>query len=171
MSLVSMDRLAEWNDVWSLAVVFGLASIPWTYAFVGPLDVPLWPAFIGSATVFAAGGGRDGLVRGAASNLAGLCYAAITIGVVEGILGGGLVALSVVVGAFMFLASLHDAVPALSFTPGGFFGYATLSSVHAAGATVFGVAGLPGETLGAAVSMAAGAAIGFAADLASAELS
>jgi hypothetical protein len=28
-----MGRLA-WNRTWALAVVFGLASVPWTYAFV-----------------------------------------------------------------------------------------------------------------------------------------
>jgi hypothetical protein len=171
MEFVPTERFAEWNDVWSLSVVFGLASIPWTYAFVGPLDVPLWPAFVGSATVLAAGCGRAGLARGAASNLAGICYAAATLAIVEGLLGGALVALSVVVGGFMFLASLHETVPPLSFTPGGFFGYATLFSVHAAGATVLGGPGLSGETLAAAVSMVAGAGIGFAADLASEELS
>lgn len=170
MELVSSARLAEWNDVWSLSVVFGLAAVPWTYAFLGPLDVPLWPAFVGSATVFAAGGGRAGLTRGAASNVAGICYAAATLAVVDGLFGGALLALSLVVGAFMFLASLHEAVPTLSFTPGGFFGYATLFSVHAAGATVLGVPGLAGETLAATVSMVAGALIGFAADLASDEL-
>ena len=47
----------------------------------------------------------------------------------------------------MFIASLHEFVPLLSFTPGGFFGSATMFSVAAADATVFGIAGLPGETL------------------------
>ncbi len=30
---------AEWNETWALAVVFGLASVPWTYAFVTYLGV------------------------------------------------------------------------------------------------------------------------------------
>jgi hypothetical protein len=76
-------------------------------------------------------------------------------------LGGGPVVLSLTVGAFMFLASLHEFVPLLSFTPGGFFGYATMFSVHAAGATAFGVSGLAGETLAALASMLIGAAIGL----------
>ena len=46
----------------------------------------------------------------------------------------------------MFLASLHGFVRLLSFTPGGFFGYATMFSVNA-GATAFGVTGLPDESL------------------------
>jgi len=52
-------------------------------------------------------------------------------------------------------------VPLLSFTPGGFFGYATMFSVHAAGVTAFGVSGLAGETLAALASMLIGAAIGL----------
>jgi len=154
-----------WSETWSLAVVFGLASVPWTYAFVSG-GVPLWPAFVASATFYAVD--EDGLVglrRGYASNLAGICYAAATLAVVDGVLGGGPLALSVVVGAFMFLASLHAAVSPLSFTPGGFFGYATLFSVHAAEATAFGVSGLPGETLAAVVSMLLGAVIGLGTDL------
>ena len=64
----------------------------------------------------------------------------------------------------MFLASLHAFVPVLSFTPGGFFGYATMFGVHAAGATAFGLTGLPGETLAAVLSMFIGAVIGLTTD-------
>ncbi len=148
-------------DTLALAIVFGLASVPWTYAFVAGLEIPLWPAFIGSASFYAAGGGLDGLKLGAASNAAGIAYGAATLWLVNSFLGGGVVALSVVVGAFMFLASLHAAVETLSFTPGGFFGYATLFSVHAADATAFGVPGLAGETLATALSMLLGALIGL----------
>lgn len=157
-------RIADWNDAWSLAIVFGLASVPWTYGFVAGLHIPLWPSFIASGTFYAAGGGLDGLVRGYASNLAGIVYAAATLAVVNTYLGGGVIALSIVVGICMFLASLHEAVPILSFTPGGFFGYATLFSVYAADATAFGIRGLPGETLAAIVSMFIGAVIGLITD-------
>ena len=65
MSQYSTTSLAErvrgWDETWSLAVVFGLASIPWTYAFVAGLEIPLWPSFIASATFYAAGGGLLGL--------------------------------------------------------------------------------------------------------------
>lgn len=155
------DRLAEWNDTWALAIVFGLASVPWTYAFVAGLHIPLWPSFVASATFYAAGGGIEGIKRGYASNAAGIAYAAATLAIVDALLGGGPVALAVVVGAFMFLASLHEFVPLLSFVPGGFFGYATMFSVEAAGATAFGVPGLPGETLAALLSMLLGACIGL----------
>jgi hypothetical protein len=163
-------RIAGWDGTWSLALVFGLASVPWTYAFVAGLQLPLWPSFIASATFYAAGGDLDGLKRGYASNAAGIVYAAATLLVVESLLGGGALALSVVVGAFMFLASLHEYVPLLSFTPGGFFGYATMFSVHAASASAFGLSGLTGETFAAAAAMLIGAAIGLTTEILSGEL-
>lgn len=156
--------MTGWTETWAVAVVFGVASVPWTYGFVAGWDVPLWPAFIGSATYYAAGSGVDGLVRGYASNLAGIAYGAATLAVVDALFGGSVVGLSLVVGLAMFLASLHAAVPLLSFTPGGFFGYATLFSVHAAGSTAFGVGGLPGQTVAAVVAMAIGAVIGVLTD-------
>ena len=157
-----LDRL-ETDDL-ALAAVFGAVSVPWTYGFLA-LDVPLWPAFVASATYYAAGGGRDGLVRGYASNLAGILYAAATLWI-AGALGGGTPVLAVVVGGFMFLASLHAAVPPLSFLPGGFFGYATAFSVHEAGRTVL-VPGLAGETAATAIAMLVGALIGIGTDAAS----
>ena len=152
------------RDRLPLAVVFGVASIPWTYGFVAGLEIPLWPSFVASATYYAAGEGTRALLEGYASNFAGICYGAATLAVVDGVLGGGDVTLAVVVGLFMFLASVHGTVPLLSFTPGGFFGYATMFSVHAAEATAFGVPGLAGETLATVVSMFIGAAIGIGTD-------
>ena len=164
MTGVQWEHVVEWNKGWSLAVVFGLASIPWTYGFVAGLEIPLWPSFIASATFYAAGSGLDALKRAYAANLAGILYAASTLLIVETFFSGGVLALSVVVGAFMLIASLHEFVPLLSFTPGAFFGYATMFSVNAAEATAFGVVGLPGETLAAVVSMLIGAVIGLATD-------
>jgi hypothetical protein len=163
-------RLAGWDETWALALVFGLASIPWTYAFVAGLSLPLWPSFIASATFYAAGGSIEGLKRGYASNAAGIAYAAATLLIVDTFLGGSVLALSVVVGAFMSLASLHEYVPLLSFTPGGFFGYATMFSVHAAEVSAFGFPGLAGETLAALTAMFVGAGIGLATDVLSGEL-
>lgn len=164
MQTIRWERVTEWNNTWALAIVFGLASVPWTYAFVAGLHIPLWPSFIASATFYAAGTGVAGLAQGYASNAAGIVYAALTLALVDGVFGGGVIALSVVVGVFMFLASLHGFVPILSFIPGGFFGYATMFSVHAAGATAFGVTGLSGETLAAVLSMFIGSVIGLTTD-------
>ena len=163
------DRPAEWNETWALALAFGLASVPWTYAFVAGLHLPLWPSFVASASFFAAGGGLDGLVRGYFGNLAGIGYAVATI-LVTGAVGGGPVTLSFVVGAFMLLASLHAFVPGLSFTPAAFFGYATVFGVHAAGADAFGLTGLAGEGTAAVVSMLIGACIGLAVERTAGEL-
>lgn len=164
MSVVQWEHMAEWNKGWSLAIVFGLASVPWTYGFVAGLEIPLWPSFIASASFYAAGSGIDGLQKAYSANFAGILYAAATLLVVNTVFDGGVLALSVVVGAFMLIASLHEFVPLLSFTPGAFFGYATMFSVNAAEATAFGVAGLPGETLAAVVSMFLGALIGLGTD-------
>ena len=164
MTVVQWKRVGEWNKGWSLAVVFGLASIPWTYGFVAGLQIPLWPSFIASATFYAAGSGLAALKKAYTSNFSGIIYAAATLLIVETFFDGGVLALSVVVGAFMLIASLHEFVPLLSFTPGAFFGYATMFSVNAAEATAFGVTGLPGETLAAVVSMLIGAVIGLATD-------
>lgn len=156
-------RIKGWDETWALALVFGLASVPWTYAFVVS-GVPLWPSFIASASFYAAGGSVDGLKRAFASNVAGIVYAAATIAFVATTFDGGVIALSVTVGVFMLLASLHEYVPLLSFTPGGFFGYATMFSVHAAGATAFGISGLAGEAVAATGSMFIGALIGYATE-------
>ncbi len=154
-------RVPERTETLSLAIVFGLASVPWTYGFVAGLA-----GRRSSLTFYAAGGGLEGLRRGYFGNLVGVFYAAATIGFVGGTLGGGALALSLVVGAFMFLASLHEFVDPLSFAPAGFFGYATLFGLHDAGAEVL-LTGLGGEVVAAAVAMLVGAAIGFGTELAS----
>lgn len=153
-------RISGWDQTWALALAFGLASVPWTYAFVVS-GVPLWPSFIASASFYAAGGSLDGLKRASASNAIGILYATATIAFVTAVFDGGVLPLSITVGAFMLLATLHDYVPLLSFTPGGFFGYATMFSVHAAEAAAFGISGLAGETVAATGAMFIGAVIGY----------
>lgn len=155
------DRAPRRERTAVLAVVFGVASVPWTYAFV-VTDVPLWPSFVAAATFSAAGGGIDGLVRGAAGNLIGVLYATATLAIV-GIAGGGPLVLATVVGGFMLIASLHALVPLLSFAPSAFFGYATLFGIHATGATIL-AGGLAGETVVAGGAMVAGTTVGFAVE-------
>jgi len=149
-----------------LAVVFGVASVPWTYAFVVS-GVPLWPSFISSASYYASDGGFDGLTISYFNNFAGIIYAAATLAVVEAYPGGTVLTLSLVVGFFMFIASLHDGV--VGFAPAVFLGYATMFSVHAAEAPLF-LSGVAGETVAAVGSMFVGAAIGVGTDIASDEL-
>lgn len=147
----------------TLAVVFGVASVPWTYAFVVG-GVPLWPSFISSASYYTSEGGLGGLAVSYTNNLAGIIYAALTLAVVDAYFGGTVLALSFVVGFFMFVASLHDAV--IGFAPAVFLGYATMFSVHAAEAPLY-FSGIAGETVAALGSMFVGAAIGIGTDVGS----
>lgn len=149
-----------------LAVAFGLLSVPWTYAFEALLPLPLWPSFVASASVFAAGGGLAGTGRSLAANLAGIAYAAATLAIVEVVAGGGPVPLSLAVGAFMFAGSLHALAPAWQFPPGVFLGYAVLFSVTAAGPFLPALGPLPGASAAAGASMVVGAGFGLAADAA-----
>lgn len=110
----------EAAETLTLAVVFGLVSIPWTYAFVAELSLPLWPSFVAAATFYAAGGGPEGWATGLAGNLAGLLYPALTIGLVEGMLGGGVLALSLVVGGFHVSREPPSVCPAARFRAGRF---------------------------------------------------
>lgn len=78
------------------------------YGFVAGLEIPLWPAFIASSTFYAAGSGLDGLQRAYASNFTGIIYAAATLLIVETLLDGGVLALSIVsmlIGAVIGLAT------------------------------------------------------------------
>jgi hypothetical protein len=165
-----LARLRVRDQSLALALVFGVVSVPWTYVFV-VTGVPLWPSFIASATFFAAGGSVTGLQRTAASNVAGIAYGAATLALVGAHFGGDVIALSLTVGGFMLLASLHEYLPLVSFTPGGFLGFATLFSVHAAGVTALGFDGLAGETIAALGSMFIGALIGYGAEWLSRQLS
>ncbi len=145
-----------------LAGLFGLVSIPWTYGFETPLNLPLWPAFIASATYFAVGARRQRFLVTCASTMVGAVYGAATLWIAHDLLAGGLFTLSLTVGLAMALASLHAYLPVLSFVPGAFFGYATLFSVHAAGATFPGLAGLQAETVATLAAMLIGVLIAWA---------
>lgn len=146
----------------ALAVLFGLISVPWTYGFEQVASLPLWPSFIASATYFSTSKGFAGLGRGLAGNVMGAAYALATLALAAA-LDLGAVGLSLAVGAGMFLAGLHAYVDALSFTPAGFFGYATLFSVDAAGAELW-MAGFAGVGIATAASLAIGALLGLLAD-------
>lgn len=145
-----------------MAVAFGLLSIPWTFGFEQVAGLPLWPSFLASASVFAAGGGSSGLARSLSNNALGAGYAAATLLLVVAI-GAGPLGLSLAVGAGMFLASLHALVPGLSFTPAAFLGYAALFGVHAGGFTL-ALTGTAGELVAAVAAMAIGAGLALVAE-------
>lgn len=162
MSDAAPDERAPGRREAALALVFGLVSVPWTFGFEQVAGLPLWPAFVASATYFASPGGARGLARGLTGNLVGAGYAVATLALVAA-LGYGALGLSLLVGAGMLVAGLHAFVPLLSMTPAAFLGYATAFSVHAADATLY-AGGFAGEALAVGASLAIGAAIGIAAD-------
>lgn len=148
--------------VYAMATAFGLLSVPWTLGFEQVAGLPLWPSFIASASVFAAGGGPRGLAGSLANNALGALYAAATLMLVAA-LGAGALGLSLAVGAGMFLASLHALVGPLSFTPAVFLGYAALFGVDAGGYQL-GLAGVGGELVATLAAMAIGAGLALVAE-------
>jgi hypothetical protein len=132
------------------------------------VDVPIWVLFIGWASFFAAGGGLDGAARSLVMCLLGVVSATATMLAITA-LGGSTwaVAGSVVFGAGVLVFITRDGL--LSFTPAGFFGFASVVGTLAAtgkaitapvgfshpvalvvGALVLGTAfGLASERLGA----------------------
>lgn len=113
-------------------------------------------------SLFAAGGGARGFGASWAGNALGAVYAAATLAIVAAT-GAGVLGLSVIVGAFMLLASLHALVPGLAFTPAAFLGYASMFGVHA-GDDALIVAGTQGELVATLVAMTIGAGLGWLAE-------
>jgi hypothetical protein len=172
MAPIDRAGLTTWNEDWALAVLFGVVSVPWVLGFAAVDGLPLWPSFLASGTVFAAGAAADpragdtptGLagrppVQALASNLVGIGYAAASLAIAEWFGGNGVV-LALAVGGFMLLVGLHAFVPLLAFRPGAVVGFAALFSVAAGGAALFGLSGFAGAAVATAVSMVVGWGIG-----------
>lgn len=155
---------ARWKQkrAYAMALVFGVLSVPWTFGFEQIHGLPLWPSFIASASFFATEGGLRGAGKSLAGNLLGAIYGAATLGLVAWV-GLGTIGLSFVVGSFMLLASLHALLPALSFTPAAFLGYASLFGVHEA-AVRLALPGVGGELLAAGTALVIGGLVGLLAE-------
>ncbi|MGE0215848.1 DUF1097 domain-containing protein [Mycolicibacterium sp.] len=116
----------------SIGLLAGLSCL--VTAFV--IKVPIWALFIAWAAVFAAGGGLDGARRSLTMNVLGIASATLTLMAI-GALGGSpwAVAGCVVVGAGVLVLITSPGV--LSFTPAGFFGFASIvATVSATGTAV-----------------------------------
>ncbi len=50
--VVIRRRVAEsdQDETLALPIVFGVVSVPWTYAFVAVLEIPVWPLFVASTS-------------------------------------------------------------------------------------------------------------------------
>lgn len=108
--------------------------------------------FLGWATFYAAGGKKDGLVKGSAANLTGVIWAMVIVLIMQlfnfNLLGAFL---GVAVGAFMMCFQAH--IKLLGFIPGAFIGCSTL---FALGATITDVVLWP-----TIIGLLAGLVLGF----------
>lgn len=115
----------------SIGLLAGLSCL--LTGFVIP--VPIWVLFIAWASFFAAGGGLDGAKRSFVMLVLGVASATVTMLAITA-LGGSTwaVAGSVVFGAGILVFITRDEL--LSFTPAGFFGFASVVGTLAATDTV-----------------------------------
>lgn len=130
----------------SVGVLAGL----WTQASI-ELNLITWVAFVAWACYFAAGGGRDGYVKGLAANLAGVVWGYAASLVLEHAAFTGAVALAVT--AVAFILCIEAAIDVLSFIPGAFAGTAVF----------FGTAYDLGGTV---LALIVGASLGWLSDVA-----
>lgn len=95
------------------------------------IPVPIWVLFIGWASFFAAGGGLTGAARSLTMLILGVASATATMLAITA-LGGSTWAVGgcVVIGAGILVFITRDGL--LSFTPAGFFGFASVVGTVAA---------------------------------------
>lgn len=104
-----------------VAVSIGVLAAAWTQVSVW-LGLITWVGFLAWACYFAAGAGRDGLVRGLASNLSGAVYGWLVAAFIGyATFSGGL---AIGVGVIAALMCLQASWSPLSFIPGAFVGAA-----------------------------------------------
>lgn len=133
-----------------IGISVGVLAGVWTYASV-ELALITWVAFIAWACFFAAGGGRAGLAKGLAANLAGIAGGWVISQLLEP-LGGSTLALAALVTIGGFVLCIEAAWPPLSFIPGGF-----------AGTAVFFGSGF--DLVGVVVAVVAGALLGIVSEV------
>jgi hypothetical protein len=127
------------------------------------IDVPVWVVFIAWASFFILGGGRAGLARSVASNLAGVVIATLTLLVVQS-LEPGLVLTAVAVGAGSAVMVQASRVPQLSALPAIVWGFAsTVGTVAVTGRPVT-EASIGNPALGAAVAVVLGGLFGIVSE-------
>nr|WP_320025308.1 DUF1097 domain-containing protein [uncultured Acetobacterium sp.] len=121
----------------------------------GVLPVIVWVAFAGEATFFAAGGKNMGLVKGLASNFAGVLWAVFIFFVF------GAWSSSFALGIAVFIAVVMMCVEAkidfLSFIPGAFIGAACLFGSETEAFPT-------GDIIGVLIALTCGAAMGWVAE-------
>ena len=132
-----------------IGVAVGVLAGIWTQVSL-ELTLITWVAFVSWATFFAAGGGKDGFVKGLAANLSGLAWAYLASLFIERNSWNGALALTVTVLALILC--LQASVPVLSFIPGAFVGTAVFF-------------GTSFDLTGTLVALVIGACLGFVSEL------
>ena len=143
------------NTLTARALTVGVLIALWAWvASVARLHVSLWAGVIALGCLFAAGGGAPGLPRTIVATLSGVLWVLVA-DAVRAAIGGGSVVAAVILGATAFAIVLQSRLPLLSFTTGAFAGagVALGLGVHAVN-----------EAIRAAVALAVGALLGFAAE-------
>lgn len=105
----------------SIALLVGL----WVYLSVGNPDFNLnpWIGFVAWAAFFAAGGANEGAKKSLATGLAAVLLTAVTLYGVQ-IMGGGLIAMIVLISVLGFILVAMADIPVLAYTPAAFLGAA-----------------------------------------------
>jgi hypothetical protein len=143
----------------ALAISIGILIAVWTYIALGVAALPVWAGIVAWGCFFAAGGKTTGLTKTIASNLSGVVWAFLALWA-AGQLGGGLPALSAMVGLAAFFMVLQAKLPALSFIPGAFLGAATAVSVVVGAGTTF-----PHPWVKTIIALVAGAVFGYVSEM------
>jgi len=141
----------------ALGLSIALLVALWVYVSIGMPDLRLYPwiGFVAWAAFFAAGGGRDGVVKPLAASTVAILLTALTMYAV-GAVGGGLGALIGLVALLAFVLVVISDVAALSYTPAAFLG----------AATYFGSGGKVDDSiLFVILSWVAGLALGYASEV------
>jgi hypothetical protein len=140
----------------ALALSIGVLIAIWTYVAVAVVpELSVWAAIVAWGCFFAAGGKGQGFQKTVFANLSGLIYVWLIMQLLPHV-GGGNIALAILVGVIAFLMVMQSKVPALSFIPGAFIGAAvTVGS---------GGAGDMTHLIYLAVSLVIGAALGFVSE-------
>lgn len=143
------------NTATTRALIVGLLIALWAWvAGAARLHLSLWAGLVALGCFFAAGGGVTGLQKTVLATLSGIVWV-IVADAVRVAIGGGSVVGALVLGAIGLVLVLQARVPLLSFTAGAFAG--------AGVALGLGVNTVQ-EGIRAAVALAVGAALGFAAE-------
>lgn len=109
----------------SLALSIALLVGVWVYLSVGNPSFNLnpWIGFVAWAAFFAAGGANEGAKKSLAAGLVAVLLTAVTLYGVQ-MMGGGLIAMIVLISVLGFILVAMADIPVLAYTPAAFLGAA-----------------------------------------------